>query len=182
MKEKVMHRTTTNRQIILCSLIGLLFGFAASLAKAEGMPQHIELLSYSFGVTQGQTARISIILQRLANPRPPDQPVSAVVQLLDIEGEVITESGELKVLPGQTKYWDVPRDLLPTSGEPGGRVQLRVRIRVTTLSADLERLGLMPTIEVIDTITGETRSEAGKRFLIFVSGPGVNSVQSKGSR
>jgi hypothetical protein len=48
---------------------------------------------------------------------------------------------------------------------------VRVRMLVTTLSADLDLPSVMPTIEVIDDLTGGTVSHAGKAFLIFVTGP-----------
>ncbi|HSB08923.1 MAG TPA: hypothetical protein VLM38_05390 [Blastocatellia bacterium] len=159
--------------MIRYGMVILLAGLAASQANAgqSSREQHIELISYSFGCSQGQTGRISITLARSGKLRLSDDSVSARIQLLDTEGEVIAESDKIKVAPGQTRYWDVARDLLPASGEPGGRLQLRARILVTTLSADLDPQTLMPTIEVIDTITGSTIYQAGKRFLIFVQGP-----------
>jgi hypothetical protein len=38
----------------------------------------------------------------------------------------------------------------------------------------------MPTIEVIDTLTGGTVYEMGKTFLIFVSGPNGTSRSDDG--
>jgi hypothetical protein len=173
-----MRLTITPRQTILCGIAVLLVGIGAGQAKAqaqaEGQGQgrddrEIELLSYSFGIVQGQKARITVALRRLANPHKPNDPVSVRIQLLDVDGEVIAESGDLRVLPGQTRSWDQLRALLPASGEPGGRIQLRARILCMTKSADLDRIGLMPSIEVIDTLTGGTVYHAGKTFLIFVS-------------
>ncbi len=166
-----MKQTIAKGQIILNCLVLLLIGLSAGQTNAQSNGQHLDLLSYSFGVIRGQTGRITITLRRLANPRSPDDTVSAVVQLLDTEGEVIAQSGELRLRTGQTRFWDQPRDTLPASTEPGGRLQLRVRVLVTTQSGDLDRTSVMPTIEVIDTITGGTVYQAGKRFLIFVSGP-----------
>ena len=166
-----MKPTIVKRQMFLSGLILLLIGISAGQVNAQNTGQHLELLSYSFGIIRGQTGRITITLRRLANPRLPDDPVSVRIQLLDTEGEVIAQSGELSLRTGQTRFWDQPRDALPSSAEPGGRLQLRVRVRVTTLSADLDRSSVMPTIEVIDTLTGGTVYEMGKTFLIFVSGP-----------
>lgn len=169
-----MKNAVTKRNIIIYSLILVLGGSDCGRANAQ-TGQEIELLSYSFGVVQGQTARITIILPRLANPQLQEEPVSARVQLLDMEGEVIAQSGLIKVLPGQTRYWDQPRSGLAASRDPGGRLQLRARMLVTTLSADLDPSSVMPSIEVIDTLTGGTVYEQGKRFLIFVSGPNGTS-------
>ena len=166
-----MRTTIARRQIILSCIVVALIGLFAGQAKAQTSGEHIELLSYSLGIIQGQTARVSVTLRRLANPRLPDDPVIARFQLLDTEGEVIAQSAEIRIRRGQTRYWDQPRAALPASSEPGGRVQVRVRILITTLSNDLERTSLMPTIEVIDALTGGTVYQMGKRFLIFVPTP-----------
>lgn len=165
-----MRASTTTRHILLCSLVVLLVGLAAGRVKAQ-VSGHIEISSYSFGIIQGQKVRISVSLHRLANPHLPQDPVNARIQLLDTDGEVIAESSELRVQPGQTRIWDQARNLLPASGEPGARLQLRARILVTTHSGDLDRMSLMPTIEVIDTLTGGTVFHMGKTFLIFVTTP-----------
>src|SRR5262249_24668765 len=115
--------------------------------------------------------RISITLRRLANPSLANEPISARFQLLDTEGDVIAQSAAITVRPGQTRFWDQPRSSLPESSEPGGRLQVRVRVLVTAQSSNLDRSSLMPTIEVIDTITGGTVYQMGKRFLIFVPTP-----------
>jgi len=156
------------RNMILCSIVVALILLPVGRARAQNSGE-IELLSYSFGIIPGQKTRITVFLRRLANPHLPADPVNVRVQLLDTEGEVIAQSDELRVLPGKTLSWDQPRALLPTSAEPGGRIQLRARMLVTTHSVDLD--GLIPTIEVIDTLTGGTVHHAGKTFLIFASGP-----------
>jgi hypothetical protein len=158
------------RHFIRCSLFILLVGLVALTAgRAIAQGSHnIELFSASFGVTQGQTG-IIITLPHLANPHLPGDTVSARIQLLDTDGEVIAQSGEIRVAPGQTRFWDVQRSLLPASREPGGRLQVRARMLVTTLSSDQDRIGKMPTIEVFDDITGETVFHMGKTFLSFVT-------------
>jgi hypothetical protein len=159
------------RNVIRYSMIILLIGLvalAAGRANAQGNEKYIELLSYSLGVTPGETARISLTLRRLANPQSPEAPVSARIQLLDMEGRVISKSDEIRVEPGQTRSWDAPRNLIPVDGESRtGRLQIRTRMLVTTLSPDFDPESLMPTIEVLDSITGRTLHEAGKTFLIF---------------
>ena len=155
--------------IVRYSLIVLFIGLialAAGRAYAQEQGRWIEVLSYSWGFARGETARISVTLQRLANPQQPA--VSARIQLLDTEGRVISQSDEIRVEPGQIRFWDAPRNLIPVSGEPRtGRLQVRTRIVVTTSATDFDLESLMPTIEVIDNITGRTLHSAGKRFLIF---------------
>jgi hypothetical protein len=165
-----MKLTIVKRQIILSLVVLMLIGLS-SQARAQNNTQHIELLSYSFGIIQGQTGRITLTLRRLANPRLADEPIIVRFQLLDTEGEVIAQSSEIRIRPGQTRSWDQPRAALPESTEAGGRLQVRASVLVTTQSSAVERSSLMPTIEVIDSITGGTVYQMGKRFLIFVPGP-----------
>jgi len=166
------------RYSMIVLLIGL-FVVAAVPANAQGEQTDrrvCEVLSFSYGFVRGETARISVTLPRLANPRSPDAPVSMRIQLLDTEGEVIAQSNEIRLAPGQIRFWDAPRELITVSGEPGtGRLQVRTRI-VVTASPDFDPERLLPTIEVIDTITGRTNNSAGKTFLIFVSGPNGRST------
>jgi hypothetical protein len=164
-----MKRATTKHNVIRFSMTVLLIGFvalAAGRANAQTDQKYIELLSYSFGFAPGETARISVTLRRLANPQQPT--VSARIQLLDTEGRVISHSDVIKVEPGQIRFWDAPRDLIPVSGEPRtGRLQVRTRMVVMVSATDFDTESLMPTIEIVDGATGRTLQNAGKRFLIF---------------
>jgi hypothetical protein len=156
--------------VIRYSMIVLLIGLVAltaGRANAQTDQKYIELLSYSLGFAPGETARISVTLRRLANPELP--PINARIQLLDTEGRVIAQSDEIKVEPGQIRFWDAPRNQIPVPGEPRtGRLQVRTRIVVTASATDFDPESVMPTIEIIDGATGRTLHNAGKRFLIFV--------------
>jgi hypothetical protein len=168
-----MRRKSSKQALIRYSMIVLLIGLvalAAGRANAQTDQKYFELLSYSLGFAPGETARISVTLRRLANPEPP--PINARIQLLDTEGRVIAQSDEIKVEPGQIRFWDAPRNQIPVSGEPiTGRLQVRTRIVVTASATDFDPESVMPTIEIIDGITGRTLHNAGKRFLIFTCDP-----------
>ena len=172
----IRSNSTCSKSIIIrysqLVLLGALVVLTAGRTNAQSeQPKQIELLNHSLRIIQGQTARISLILPRLANPHLPNDSISARIQVLGTEGEVLVQSSELNITPGQTRCWDVPRCLLPASRDVGGRRQVRVRLLVTTLSADLDLPSVIPTIEVIDEITGGTMLQMGKTFLIFVSSP-----------
>lgn len=156
--------------VIRYSMIVLLIGLvalAAGRAYAQEQGRWIEVLSYSWGFARGETARISVMLRRLANPQQPA--VSARIQLLDTEGRVISQSDEIRVEPGQIKFWDAPRGLIPVPGEPRtGRLQVRTRMVVTASATDFDTESLMPTIEIIDDITGRTLHNNDGGFKIFV--------------
>jgi hypothetical protein len=170
------HNVIRHSMIVL--LIGLV-ALAAGRANAQTDQKYFELLSYSFGFAPGETARISVTLRRPATPELPEIPASVRIQLLDTEGRVISQSDEIRVEPGQIRFWDAPRNEIPVSGEPGTRrLQVQARMVVTTSATDFDPESVMPTIEIIDGITGRTLHNAGKRFLIFTCNPnrcGTNS-------
>jgi hypothetical protein len=123
------------RSIIYRGLILLAIGFVG-LASARANPpgdqedQQIVLLSHPYGIASGQSVSISVVVYA-SRPARRNEPASARIQLLGTEGEVIAESDEIRVEPGKTRSWDVPRETLPAT-EPTGRVQVRTRILVTT--------------------------------------------------
>lgn len=162
--------------LIRYSMIVLLVGLVAlcaDWANAQPAPTNekfIEILSYSFGSAQGTSTRIKIYLSPSSPERQVD-PVSARIQLLDTEGEVMAQSDEIKVSPGKIRFWDVPRNLLPASGEPGQRLEMVARIVVKSLTDNLDPAFILPSIEVIDDFTGKSIHVAGKTFLIFATGP-----------
>ena len=145
------------------SLIVLLIGtvaLAAGQAYSRENERHIQLLSFPHGLASGQTVRTSMGL----NANFADGSVKYVrarIQLLDTEGEVIAESDEIRVAPGEIRFWDVSRDQIRAEGDRGtGRIQVRVRILVTTNSFDVnrDRPPVLAALEVIDSSTGRTVS------------------------
>ncbi len=142
------------------SLTMLVIGLAA-LANSQAyvrdpVRRHIDLQSLSWGMTQGQTARLSVAHFLFADGSVRTTPPSiARIQLLDMEGEVIAQSDEISVAPGKIRFWDVPRESL-RAGESTGRLQLRARIRVTTSESEVNRSPLAPSVEIFDSGTGRT--------------------------
>src|ERR1044072_4989021 len=92
------------------SVIVLLIGLGAltsGQAYAREQNNHIQIQSLSWGLSQGQTARISVANFIFADGSV--RSVTVRIQLLDLEGSVIAQSEEIRVAPGQTRFWDVPR-------------------------------------------------------------------------
>ena len=151
--------------IIRCGMIVLLTGMialAAGRANAQEnqSPGWIQLDSSPYGVASGQTSRVNLTLKSATGTHiQAMEPVVARFQLLDAEGQVIAQSAEMMIAPEKIQFWDVPRDRLP-AGEPNGRIQVRVRVLVTTQSFDVDRdqPPLTLTVEVFDSSTGKTVS------------------------
>jgi prepilin-type processing-associated H-X9-DG protein len=147
--------------VIRYNVIVLLIGLVAlDAGRASAKDKHrneIIIESYSWGISSGQSARINVVNFAFADGSV--KTVTARIQLLDTEGDVIAQSDEIEVAPGQTRFWDAPRELLP-QGEPNGRLQVRARVLVTTDSFDLDRTQPLYnpfiTVEVVDSATGVT--------------------------
>jgi hypothetical protein len=139
------------------SVILLLIGvgaLAASRANAQLSRENtIEVESFSFGIVTGQTARVSLV-NFGDRGTTANNPIIANIQLLDTEGKVIVQSGEVEVAPGHTNVFD--------PGFVGGvYVQVRARVFVkfvTTKPFDIKRdqAPFMATVEVVDSATGRT--------------------------
>ncbi|MCM3903656.1 MAG: hypothetical protein ND866_18300 [Pyrinomonadaceae bacterium] len=148
--------------VIRYSMIVLLIGLGALAAgRANAQDRHrneIHLESLSWGLSSGQTARVSVVnFAFLDGSVRTNHPVIARIQILDTEGEVIAQSDEIRVAPGQIRFWDVPRELLP-AGDPNGRKQVRAVIQVMTEQSHVNRHRprLAATVEVFDPGTGRT--------------------------
>jgi hypothetical protein len=139
------------------SVILLLIGvgaLAASRANAQLSRENtIEIMSYSIGVSTGQAPRVSLV-NFGDRGTTANNPIIANIQLLDTEGKVIVQSGEVEVAPGHTNVFD--------PGFVGGvYVQVRARVFVkfvTTKPFDIKRdqAPFMATVEVVDSATGRT--------------------------
>ena len=145
--------------VIRYNMIVLLIGLVALTASQANAQENqrdmnIELLSIPFGIAAEQTARISVGL----NAALADGSVRSVtwrIQLLDTEGEVVAQSDEIRVEPGQTRFWDAPYEQIGGAREPNGRLQLRARILFEKRSFDSNRPPLA-ALEIFDSSTGVT--------------------------
>jgi hypothetical protein len=150
-------RQSMKHNLIRCSLIVLLIGsvdLAAGRANAQGRNEII-IESLSWGITPGLTARVSVAQFAFADGSV--RFVSASIQLLDTEGEVVAQSEKIRVAPGKTRFWDAPYEQIGGVREPGtGRLQLRARIQFEERSFDRDRPPLV-ALELFDS-TGVTAS------------------------
>ena len=152
--------------VIRYSMIVLLIGLGAvtagqAYAQGNQKDKQIELLSFPWGIASTQTARVSMAHFGDGSVRVLS-PAIARIQILDMEGEVIAQSDEIKVEPGKIRFWDVPRDRLP-GGEPNGRIQVRTRILLTVNAVFIGGVLSVPseppfgaTLELIDPSTGRS--------------------------
>lgn len=149
-----------NRYSIIALLIGLVALTAGRANAQDSFRNEIIIESFSWGMSTGQTSRVSGANMAMADGSV--RFLSASIQLLDKEGNVIAQSDEIRIEPNKIGYWDAPREMLP-AGELTGRTQVRARILavfVTTAPFDINRdqLPLALSLEIIDSSTGRTVS------------------------
>jgi hypothetical protein len=107
------------------------------LASCEGM----------LGVVRDQTLRTSIF-------NPTARTMSAHVSIFDNSGGLIAQSPELSIPAGEFRFFDLNRDSLLLTGEPGtGRLQMAASIFLK-----LDRLDPSPLVsmELVDNSNGRT--------------------------
>jgi prepilin-type processing-associated H-X9-DG protein len=135
-------------------LIALLVGWCLQTGTYAQEPnRHIQLQSLSWGLSPGQTARISGVNFVFADGSVRSTIIMRI-ELLDMEGDVLAESSEINIAPGKTRFWDVPRESL-RGGEATGRLQVRARILIRWQNA-AHPPPIAPAVEVFDSGSGRT--------------------------
>ena len=145
-------------RVIRYGMIVLLIGWvalAAGRANAQSGGREIILESFSWGLSSGQTARISVVHLLGDGSVRTNDPVIARIQLLDTEGEMVAQSDDIRVEPGKTRFSDAAYEQIGGVREPTGRLQLRARIVLESRSLDRHRPPLV-TLEILDSSTGVT--------------------------
>jgi hypothetical protein len=132
------------------SMIVLMIGLvvlAASRANAQRRHvNEIDVLSYSWGISSGQQARINLV-------NFGDEPIIANIQLLDKEGRAFAQSGEIQVAPAHTHVFNY-------DGFIGGVTVARAKISVKFLTdkpfdPNRDRAPFAATVEIVDSATGK---------------------------
>jgi prepilin-type processing-associated H-X9-DG protein len=143
--------------VIRYSVIVLLIGLVAVAAdRANAQINHSNEImgeSFSWGIARSQTARVSVMNVAFADGSV--KTVRGRIHLLDTDGEVVAQSDEIRVEPGQTRFWDAPYEQIIGAREPTGRLQLRARILFEKRSFDRNRPPLV-TLEIFEPSTGVT--------------------------
>ena len=108
------------------------------------------------GLARGDMLRFTAFNPIKTEAGQRNEPISLQLKLYDAHGDVIAESAQVEIPPGEFRSIDFNRDELPVAGEAGtARVQLRtiplwgVRSRI--------RLFVATSLEIIDNNTSKTR-------------------------
>ena len=160
MKMRIMKlRNTFTKLITMTVALAAiaLIGSTWAAGQTESQNNLKQLHLGCIGFVDGQTLRFSAF-----NPNPPErvsEPVRARVRLYDAAGNVLAQSEEVDLPPGQFRTFDFNRAGLRAAGEPNtGRLQVRAEIIYGfVLTSTLIPSDQFPAaMELIDNSTGRT--------------------------
>jgi hypothetical protein len=149
-KEQIMKtRNTRTKLIAMAMAVGML----AAVWCAWGTPRAEAVIAIivptdSFGVAQGQTARLNVVNRR------EDRGIIINWRFLDAGGNVVAQSdGRVQIEPGHTMSFDLSGDALERARDAFGRIQLGAVVRAFIPPGE-KNLGV--SVEVFDNDTGKT--------------------------
>jgi hypothetical protein len=121
------------------------------------------------GIVPGQTLRVTLFNPPSSESEAQSEPVGAHVKIFDGSGNLITQSQELVIPPGEFRSFDFNRFALSLSGEPGtNRAQARIKPFFNFQSELLSPV--LASFEIIDNSAGKTVLLAGQECLVFFLG------------
>ena len=106
------------------------------------------------GLASGDMLRFTAFNPSKTESGGPNEPISLQLKLYDARGDVIAESRQIEIPPGEFRSVDFNNDQLPAVSEPGARNQVRtrplwgVRLRSTSL--------VTTSLEIVDSSTGSS--------------------------
>jgi hypothetical protein len=166
--KEIKMKLTSIAKIIFCLALLICWGnFAPPLPQAAAAGGHeLEEVGFvfhtiSWGMVRGQTARFTIVNPNTPDTRNPSNgQARCLVALYDGFNNVIAQSEEVTIPPGEFRSVDFNRDTIGLAGEPGtGRVQTRgvINVFVHQVSRTTTNAGFPTSLEVMDNGTAETK-------------------------
>jgi hypothetical protein len=126
-----------NRNLIRYSLLVLLIvtvgpGIQRTAAQSIQVPSRLILIEQHMppvGLAFGQSLRINVHNSLTASSPEVRRSFKMLVAplIMDLNGNVIAQGGEITLGPNESHFFDFKRDALPLAGEPGtGRLQVAI--------------------------------------------------------
>ena len=108
------------------------------------------------GLVRGDTLRYTAFNPIKTESGERNEPIWLRLKLYDAHGDVIAESAEVEIPPGEFRFVDFNRDDLVVAGEPG---TARTEIRTQALWGlrTRYRINVTTSLEVVDNTTGSSR-------------------------
>jgi hypothetical protein len=120
------------------------------------------------GIAPGQTLRVTLSNPPPAGSKARRKPIVGRVKFFDESGNLIAQTDESVIPPGEFRSFDLDRDALSLPGETGtGRLQTRGSWSLIPRHASGQ---VMASFELIDNLTGKTVVLSGQECLVFFLG------------
>jgi hypothetical protein len=119
------------------------------------------------GIGPNMKVRVTLLNRPASGSEAQREPVSGHVKVFDGSGNLIAQSPELVIPPGEFRSFDLNRYALPLPGEPGAnRAQVRIK---PFFNFESERLSpVLASFEIVDISTGRTVSSISYNPYITV--------------
>jgi hypothetical protein len=112
------------------------------------------------GIIPGKKARVTLLNPPVSGSEAQREPVSGHVKVFDGSGNLIAQSPELVIPPGEFRSFDLSRNEIPLAGEPGtNRAQVRIKPFFNFESGRLSPV--LASFEIVDNSTGKTVTLSG---------------------
>ncbi len=127
------------------------------------------------GIVPGQTLRVTLSHPPSSGSKAKGNPVIGRVKFFDGSGNLIGQSDESVIPPGEFRSFDLDRDALSLPGEMGtGRLQTRGSWSLISPDASPRQARapgrVAASFELIDNVTGRTEVLSGPECLVFFLG------------
>jgi hypothetical protein len=127
------------------------------------------------GIVPGQTLRVTLSNPPSSWSMAKSSPVIGRVKFFDESGDLIAQSDESAIPPGESRSFDFDRDALSLPGETAtGRLQARASWSLMARDASTRRPNtssrVAASFELIDNLTGKTVVLTGQECLVFFLG------------
>jgi hypothetical protein len=149
--------------------------FVAEIIPSQGGGSGNDTLNSGFGndfmtgIVPGQTLRVTLFNPPSSESEAQSEPVGGHVKVFDASGNLIAQSPEQVIPPGEFRSFNFNRSALSLPGEPGAnRAHVRIKPFYNFRS---ERLSpVLASFEVVDNRTGKTVTLSGQQCLVFYLG------------
>jgi hypothetical protein len=149
--------------------------FVGEIIPSQGGGSGNDTLNSGFGndiimgIVPEQTLRVTLFYPQSSGSEAQSEPVGGRVKVFDRSGNLIAQSPELAIPPGEFRSFDFDRFALSLPGEPGtNRAQARIKPFYSFRS---ERLSpVLASFEIVDNRTGKTVVLSGPECLVFYLG------------
>jgi len=169
MQTKFIVQNSILRKVTLTLLAFSFFQLAGVGAQSRVQSNEIIVIGQTalLGLGRGDMMRYTAFNPVTTKSGSPNEPISLRLRVFDAQGNVIAESPEVRIPPGEFRSVDFNHDELPIAGEPG---TTRKQIRTQALWGLRHRNTIhVPTsLEIVDSTTGSGKFN---HFLIVEALP-----------